>query len=157
MGRKMRTCAICAWPALIVLMAAAAAQAGGYNRLKLNVTTVLPPEVKTVGEAAFYLTFPAGYSLLTKSPAPQESEAIAARPVSPLFPRGRMMTIESALLELIGSDARLVVDHEHRLYSFEWHKEGGIEKANSVMPGPGAGSGGKRLHGEAGGPQPAKP
>jgi hypothetical protein len=156
-SRRMRSCAGAVFLALGVLICAVSAEAGGYNRFKLYVTTVLPPEAKNVGEAAYYLAFPTGYTLVTKSPAPKESEAIAKRAISPLFPRDRMMTIEDAILELIGSDARLVVDHEHKLFSFEWHKEGPSEKTDAGNFKPGADRGAKRLHGEADRPKQAKP
>jgi type IV pili sensor histidine kinase/response regulator len=93
--------------------------AADFNPLRLQVRVTFPGEIATIQEAARYLVEPIGYELTTASPAPRESAAIAAAPLSPLAKNHRILSIEDALLLLIGEKNRLVVDHPHKLISFE--------------------------------------
>jgi type IV pili sensor histidine kinase/response regulator len=93
--------------------------AADFNPLRLQVRAIYPAEIATIEQAARYLVEPIGYELTTAPPAPRESAAIAAAPLSPLAKNHRILSIEDALLLLIGEKNRLVVDHPHKLISFD--------------------------------------
>lgn len=90
--------------------------------LHLKVRTIYPEGITTVGEAAKFLIEPVKYRLVTAYPAPDESAGIAAAKLSPLARSKKIMSIEKALLTIIGEENRLVVDHEHKLISFEAYR-----------------------------------
>ena len=90
-----------------------------YNPLKVGTSLNLPGELTNVGQAAQYILEPTGYKLVVPNEAQQDTLAILNRPVSPVAVKYGFTTIENALLVLIGSDARIVVDREHKLITFE--------------------------------------
>ena len=88
--------------------------------LKAQVRFELPPNAKTVAQAASWLLEPHGYRLvLSGATAPREASAIALQPLPAGLPKGRVMTIEEALLAITESDQAVVIDNDNQLVSFE--------------------------------------
>ncbi len=100
-------------------VAEGAQQRSLYNPLRLGTRINLDPNIKTVSQAAAWVLAPTDYTVATQYPAPMEALRIAQSPVSPLAQTVKFMAIEEALLLIIGSENRLVVDHTHQLVSFE--------------------------------------
>lgn len=86
--------------------------------LKLYIRTDYPPSLTTVEEGAHWLLEATGYRLVLQSPAPQDAPEMAAKPISPMARMKRTMTIEDALLTLVGPENYLVVDRKNKLVSF---------------------------------------
>ena len=103
--------------------ASAQAQEAGsqavVNRLHVGTEVKFDGTVRTVGNAMAQLLGPVRYEITTRTVDPGRSDAVLRRPL-PLEARDHgVMTIEGALLILIGEDNRLVVDHVHRLVAIE--------------------------------------
>lgn len=119
----------CAIGLLCVVPAVATAQANEsnstahasarVNRLKVGTLVEFDTHKGTVGDAIGYLLEPVHYRLTTRTVDPMASAGILRRPIPPIAARSGVMSIESALLLLIGDDHRLVVDHVHRLIAIE--------------------------------------
>ncbi len=92
--------------------------------LKAQVRFMLPPHVNTVAQAAAWLLEPHGYRLLLTDNAPREASAIALQSLPAGLPKGRVMSIEDALLAITTSDQAVVIDNEHQLVSFELYQGG---------------------------------
>jgi hypothetical protein len=97
--------------------------AQALDPMRLGIRTDLPGEVKTVGQASQYFADAIGYQLVTQYPAPEESAVIAAETISPLSITSGIKPVEEAIISLLRSGCNLVIDHEHKLFSFE-HREG---------------------------------
>lgn len=112
---------------IVLIMASFTAFAQGkqdvrYDPLRAQVRVLFGPHIKTVGQAASSLVEGIGYKLTTSYPAPEDSAAIVAMPLSALVRANstyKVMSLEQALLWVAGEDYRLVVDHRHRLISYE--------------------------------------
>ncbi|MCK5665820.1 MAG: hypothetical protein KAI17_20170 [Thiotrichaceae bacterium] len=107
---------------LILLLLSQGVFAGSYNNLKMQIRTIYPEEITSIEKALIYLLEPTGYELALyplMATAPQESGVIVAQALSPLARTRRVMSIEKALLQVIGNENALVVDHEHKLISVQ--------------------------------------
>lgn len=89
-----------------------------FDPMRIQIRTVLPTEIKTVGTASQYYAGVIGYRLATLSPAPEESADIAAEPISPLFFTNNILAVEDAILAILRAPNLLLIDHEHKLFSF---------------------------------------
>jgi len=107
----------------ILLMLFGVGSALAFNPFRAQVRTVYPTTIKTVGEAAQYLIEPAGYTLLLDPAVSKDAQEIAERPVGARAGGTAAIPLEEALLLLIGDESNLVVDHPHRLITFEKIKE----------------------------------
>jgi hypothetical protein len=107
-------------PILLIFFLTNAA-AAEFNELRIGTRLNLDPNIKTVKQAVEWILRPTRYKVTVKYPAPMESLEISRSPISPLVQNdiSRVPPIEEAILLVIGGDNRLVVDHEHRLISFE--------------------------------------
>lgn len=96
---------------------------GLESRIRLDI----PKDKITVIDGVNHVIAGLGYSVeLYCGGCPTEAPRIAYDPISPLaFAKpGEITTVERALIAILGSDARIVVDHNDRLISFE-HRDGG--------------------------------
>lgn len=100
-----------------VLFAAQIASAE-IDPLKLYIRTDFPPNLQTVEDGARWLIESSGYTLLLSYPAPTDAQDMAAKPITPMARLKRTMTIEDALLTLIGPENYLVVDRKNKIVSF---------------------------------------
>lgn len=114
------------WIVGCYLLVLSAVSVGGdvyeYDQLQLRVYAHYPSDVVTIKEAAKYLLDVTEYKLVTNaelSTAPMQSNVIGRNGIGTLARVNQMMTIEQALWLLIGRDNQLVVDHSHKLISFE--------------------------------------
>ena len=89
-----------------------------FDPMRIQIRTVLPKEIKTVGDAAQYYADVIGYRLETLYPAPEESSLIAAEQISPLFFTNSVLAVDDAILALLREPYVLIIDHEHKLFSF---------------------------------------
>jgi hypothetical protein len=89
------------------------------NPLRVQVRTIYPQHMKTVGEAAQYLLEPTGYTLTLNPRIEPDAQAIAMRQIRPQAEGNTTVVLEEALLLLAGDDCRLIVDHPHKLVTFE--------------------------------------
>jgi len=104
---------------LLVLLVGIAGAANAYNPMRTPVRLSFPQELKTAGAAAQYLMEPLGYQLKVLPPAAPEALQIARTGISPLARTGAVVPLEEALLLLVGNKNRVVIDHEHHLFTFE--------------------------------------
>jgi len=100
-----------------ILMFCQLAQAE-IDPLKLYIRTDYPPTLTTVDEGARWLLEATGYRLVLSHPAPQDAQTLASQRITPMANMKRTMTIEDALLTLIGPENYLVVDRKNKLVSF---------------------------------------
>jgi len=98
------------------------ASALALDPMRIGIRTGLPEEIQTVGEAAQYYADVIGYRLVTKYPAPAESGLIATETINPLARAAGIKPVEEAILALLRADCLLVIDHDHKLFSFESKK-----------------------------------
>ena len=106
-------------PAGVSADPAAATRAAGVNRLKVGTLVEFDPRKGTVGDAIRFVLEPVHYRLTTRTVDPIDTAAVMRRPVPAIAASAGVMSIESALLLLIGEDHRLVVDHPNRLVAIE--------------------------------------
>lgn len=97
----------------------APAAASAPNRLKVGTRVDFDPRRGTVGDAIGFLLEPVHYHLTMRTVDPLISSAVLRRPVPAIAAHAGVMSIESALLLLIGDENRLVVDHANRLIAIE--------------------------------------
>ncbi len=90
--------------------------------MRIRVRTELPPDLVTVGQAAQYYADSVGYKLTTQYPAPPESGKIANEIINPYSRKNTVLAIEESILELLALEYLLVIDDEHKLFSFEKEK-----------------------------------
>lgn len=99
--------------------------AGQPNALRMLVAVRFAKPPKTVQEAAYSILEASGYRMTIPTATRNASVEIMTRPVPPIAMFGtskesaQLITIEKALLNLIGADSRLVVDHGAKLVAFE--------------------------------------
>jgi type IV pili sensor histidine kinase/response regulator len=93
--------------------------AHALDPMRIKIRTTVPEEINTVGVAAQYYADVIGYRLATAYPAPDESERIASEQISPLSLTNSVLPVEDAILALLDESYLLVIDHEHKLFSFE--------------------------------------
>lgn len=106
--------------ALLTLVFSCTAQAE-FNQLHLGTRLNLDHNITTVREAVNWLLRATDYRLTTAPPAPAEAEEIVSAPISPLTKIvDGVVTVEKALLLVGGGETRLIVDHQHKLISFEY-------------------------------------
>lgn len=98
---------------------AATTARAGRNRLKVGTRVEFDIRRGNVGDAINFLLEPVRYRLTHRTVDPLVSAAVLRRPVPPVAANAGVMSIESALLLLIGEEHRLVVDHAHRLIAIE--------------------------------------
>jgi hypothetical protein len=91
----------------------------GSNRLKLGTRFILEPNISNVKDALNYDVRPTGYKLVANQPGLNDMNTLAATPLPPMAQVPANMTIERALLIIIGNKNRLVVDHKSRLIGVE--------------------------------------
>jgi hypothetical protein len=103
----------------IITSLALCGAASAADPMRIKIRTTLPERITTVGPAAQYYADVIGYRLTTADPAPAESGRIAQRSISPLVDRDKVLPVEEAILALLDPDCRLVIDHAHKLYTFE--------------------------------------
>ena len=89
------------------------------NTLTLSVRTSWEDNIKTVGSAVRYILEPSGYSLVIDYPAPKEALDISLKAIPPVAKINRTMPIIDLIQILIGMDNTIVIDHEHKLLSFQ--------------------------------------
>ena len=92
--------------------------ADAFDPMRIQIRTVLPKEIKTVGAAAQYYAVVIDYRVATQYPAPEESSRIAAEQISPLFFTNSVLAVDDAILALLRKPYVLIIDHEHKLFSF---------------------------------------
>lgn len=95
------------------------AAAVGGNRLKVGTLVEFDPRRGNVGDAINFVLEPVRYRLTHRTVDPLVSAAVLRRPIPPVAANAGVMSIEAALLLLIGDEHRLVVDHAHRLIAIE--------------------------------------
>lgn len=114
--------------AISISMIAMTSHASGYDVLKMGARATFPPDIRTVGQATRYLLEPTGYKLLLNDPAPYESEEIASQPISKNALSSKVYPVEDVILRLVGKDNRIIIDHENKLVSFEYHNIDELEE-----------------------------
>jgi hypothetical protein len=90
-----------------------------YNRLRVGTLVEFDKTTATVGEAMTSLLAPVNFRLTQRTVDAALSASVWNRPVPPAAREAGVMTIEAAMLLLIGEDNRLVVDHVNRLVAVE--------------------------------------
>ena len=98
---------------------AAGAPPGGAYRLKVGTLVEFDPRSGTVGDAIKSLLEPVQYRITYRTVDPVDSAAVLQRRIPAIAAHAGVMSIEQALLLLIGEDNRLVVDHVNRLVAVE--------------------------------------
>jgi hypothetical protein len=89
------------------------------NRLRIGTLVEFDIRAGNVGEAMAFLLAPVHYRITHRSVDPRVSTAVLRRPIPAIASSAGVMSIEAALLLLIGEENRLVVDHVHRLIAVE--------------------------------------
>ncbi|WP_282611041.1 hypothetical protein [Pelagibius sp. Alg239-R121] len=127
----LSACANPKTPPITTATPAATQQTPGLNML---TRLKIPEDYKTVGQAAAWLLRPTGYLLVVDCPgcAP-EAVRLADDPISPLAVRPELTSVTRALLLVLGSDGRLIVDHENRLVSFGFFERGKTKDAENAI------------------------
>jgi hypothetical protein len=87
--------------------------------LKVGVRLPFGAEMRNVRDAAIYLLEPTGYRITANTVDTQALNSILSRPITPLAKNGETVSIQDALLLMIGTENRLVVDHHNKLVTFE--------------------------------------
>ena len=90
------------------------------NSLKLRTVMTFSQKLKNIKETAEYLLEPINYKLVLSPISGEQSKRILARPLIRAHSDGSLKTIEDALLQISGEDTILIVDHEHKLITFEF-------------------------------------
>lgn len=95
--------------------AGASLSGGKAQLLKMGTVVDFDPHTVTVGDAMTSVLAPVKYRLARAG----VGAPLLGRPSPAIASRAGLMSIEAALLLLIGPDHRLVVDHAHRLVAVE--------------------------------------
>lgn len=93
-----------------------------FDPLRLKVVMHFPPNVRTIQQATQYLLETANFKLALSPTNPEETRQILSRPLLPQDRDGSLKAIEDALLQISGDDTVLIIDREHKMLSFEFHK-----------------------------------
>ncbi len=96
-----------------------AASPAAINRLRVGTVVQFDARTRTVGDAMNSLLLPVRYRLTTRTVDPAVSNTVMRRPLPVAAREAGLMTIEQALLMLIGEEHRIVVDHRARLVAIE--------------------------------------
>jgi hypothetical protein len=89
------------------------------NRLKVGTLVAFDLRRGNVGDAIDFVLEPVRYRVTHRTVDPRVSAEVLRRPIPPVAANAGVMSIEAALLLLIGEEHRLVVDHAHRLVAIE--------------------------------------
>ena len=103
----------------LVIVSGAHNSAYALDPMRIGIRTDLPEKIKTIGQAAQYFADAIGYQLITRDPAPMESAAIASQLINPLTMTANVEPVEEAILGLLSPECHLIIDHEHKLFTFE--------------------------------------
>lgn len=110
-------------PVFFMLCLVLTGNAFAVDKMRIQIRTGLPQHLHTVGDAAQYYADVIGYRLVTQYPAPDASARIAREPVSLLAhihpSESKIKPVEDAILSLLDERYVLVIDHDHKLFSFE--------------------------------------
>lgn len=106
---------------LLVILFVLSANHAFADPMKMGTRLYFSSEIRTVGQAAKQILRPTGYKLLLTEPAPYESNEIASHPISKNALSQNVLSIEDALLRLVGDENRVIIDHANKLVSFEYH------------------------------------
>lgn len=98
---------------------AAPSRPAAVNRLKVGTLVEFDTRRGNVGDAIRFLLEPVRYRITQRTVDAAVSAAVLRRPVPPIARNAGFMSIEAALLLLIGEEHRLVVDHANRLIAIE--------------------------------------
>ena len=101
-------------------------QALAFDPLRLSIKTDLPENIKHIGTAAQYYVNTIGYRVKIDYPAPQDAYQIASEELNTLSLTSELKPIDEAILSLLGEKYVLIVDHEHKMISFDM-KEKNLE------------------------------
>ena len=104
---------------LIILISITAPAFAYDNPFRIRVRASYPLGMRTVEQGANYLLDTIDYRLILHPPAPAEARRIAGMSIGPLARTGGIVPLEEALLLLVGENNQVVVDHEHKLVTFE--------------------------------------
>ena len=102
--------------------------------LKIPTRLVNISEHRTVQDAIEYYIEPIDYRFVKVHPAPSEAIFIASKPIPPQAKKLGMVTIERALLLLIGENNKVLVDHKNKLISVEPMNKPEQVPVNTVIP-----------------------
>lgn len=97
----------------------------GISSLQFGVNTAYPSTITRVGQALLYVLAVTDYKLAVGYPASTSAQEIMERPIPPEAIQPNVMPVYQAILLLIGSDSRLVVDTKHKLITVECSWAGG--------------------------------
>lgn len=90
------------------------------NKLKIRVIMKFPSFLRTIEETSLYLLAPINYKLVFSPYFPEQTRKILERRLLSTHNDGSLKTIEEALLQISGDDTIIVVDHDHKLITFEF-------------------------------------
>jgi hypothetical protein len=105
-----------------------------YNRLKVGTLVEFDKRTRSVGEAVNGLLSPVRYQLTNRTVDSAVAGNVLRRPVPPAAMDAGVMSIEAALLLLIGEENRLVVDHRNRLVAIERMPPGASTPVAALAP-----------------------
>ena len=90
------------------------------TRLKIGVQVNLPRQMKYVEQAVTYLLEPTGYRLVyLDEDNRRELISILSKPIPMIARDSELMSVQDALLLVIGEGARMLVDHKNAYIAFE--------------------------------------
>ena len=116
------------------------AAAGTFNRLKVGTVVEFDKRTRNVGDAMNFLLAPVRYRVTNRTVDAAAAGSVMRRPVPVAAMDAGVMSIESALLLLIGEENRLVVDHRNRLVAVERTPPGAASQPVAGLFGGNAGS-----------------
>ena len=128
------------------------AAAGTFNRLKVGTVVEFDKRTRSVGDAMNFLLAPVRYRVTNRTVDAAAAGSVMRRPVPIAAMDAGVMSIESALLMLIGDENRLVVDHRNRLVAVERTPPGAALRPVAGLGGNRAGSANALLNPAAQGP-----
>lgn len=119
--------AVLCWALVGFAMSAHAA-----DPLALTIRPQLPPQVRTVAEAAAYYLEPAGYAFHARTPLGGDARRIVHQPVRTIPIDAGVMSIQTALLAVVPADVYVIVDHEHKAVAYSCARCPGATSAASM-------------------------
>lgn len=102
---------------IVFLLSSALPSLADVDPLRLSIRTNYPTELTTVGQGIQWLLEATDYQLVLRTPAPSDAISLASKPIPPMARLVRIMSIEDAMLALIGTENYLVIDRQHKLIS----------------------------------------
>ena len=96
-------------------------QVEAIDPMRVPIRMRLPDHIRTVGAGSQYYADTINYRLVTSHPAPSESAGIASNPITGTgkISESGVFPIREGILMLLHDSDRLVIDREHKLFSFE--------------------------------------